>query len=127
MMVGSGGASAPAAPAGSPGRPHGERAVGALWAFGKSLAAVLPVYLAGYYGFSISLVLFGLMLYMGWKHSRLEKDMKLKSAMYLLENEKEFTTETVFRAKKDLPPWVRDMTVLVLCRLDHLRLILQLC
>ncbi|XP_037540412.1 extended synaptotagmin-1 [Nematolebias whitei] len=106
MMMGSREAAAPAAPAASPGRPPGERAVGAMWAFGKSLAAVLPIYLAGYYGFSISLVLFGLMLYVGWKHSRLEKEMKLKSAMYLLENEKEFTTETVFRAKKDLPPWV---------------------
>uniref|UniRef100_A0A3Q3BGI4 Extended synaptotagmin-like protein 1a n=1 Tax=Kryptolebias marmoratus TaxID=37003 RepID=A0A3Q3BGI4_KRYMA len=93
-------------PAASPGRPAAERAVSALWAFGRSVAAVLPVYLAGYYGLSISLVLFGLMLYTGWRHSRLEKEKKLKSAMYLLENEKEFTTETVFRAKRDLPHWV---------------------
>lgn len=78
-----------------------------LWSFGKCLGALLPVYLAGYYGFSISVVLFGLVIYMGWKHSRLEKVMKLKSAMYLLENEREFTTQTVFRAKRDLPPWVR--------------------
>uniref|UniRef100_A0A3Q3H0K7 Extended synaptotagmin-like protein 1a n=1 Tax=Kryptolebias marmoratus TaxID=37003 RepID=A0A3Q3H0K7_KRYMA len=100
------GPAAPAAPAASPGRPAAERAVSALWAFGRSVAAVLPVYLAGYYGLSISLVLFGLMLYTGWRHSRLEKEKKLKSAMYLLENEKEFTTETVFRAKRDLPHWV---------------------
>ncbi|KAM6925619.1 extended synaptotagmin-1 [Xenentodon cancila] len=46
------------------------------------------------------------MIYMGWKHSRLEKVMRLKSAMYLLDNEREFTTEKVFRAKRDLPPWV---------------------
>lgn len=84
----------------------GVRSVGVLWSFGKCLAALLPVYLAGYYGFSISVVLFGLMIYMGWKHSRLEKVMRLKSAMYLLENEREFTTEKVFRAKRDLPPWV---------------------
>uniref|UniRef100_A0A672I0G2 Extended synaptotagmin-like protein 1a n=1 Tax=Salarias fasciatus TaxID=181472 RepID=A0A672I0G2_SALFA len=77
-----------------------------LWSFGKCLGALLPVYLAGYYGFSISVVLLGLMIYMGWKHSRLEKVMRLKSAMYLLENEMEFTTEKVFRAKRDLPPWV---------------------
>ncbi|XP_034552586.1 extended synaptotagmin-1 [Notolabrus celidotus] len=84
----------------------GERAVSVLWSFGKCLGALLPVYLAGYYGFSISVVLFGLMIYMGWKHSRLEKVMRLKSAMYLLENERAFTTEKVFRTKRDLPPWV---------------------
>lgn len=88
--------------------PPAERAVGALWSFAKCLGALLPVYLAGYYGFSISLVLLGLMLYIGWKHGRMEKVMRLKSAMYLLENEREFTTEKVFRAKRDLPPWVRD-------------------
>ncbi|TMS16429.1 Extended synaptotagmin-1 [Larimichthys crocea] len=94
-----------AAPA-LPSHPPGERAVSVLWSFGKCLGAVLPVYLAGYYGFSISVVLFGLMIYMGWKHSRVEKVMRLKSAMYLLENERKFTTESVFRAKRDLPPWV---------------------
>uniref|UniRef100_A0A3Q3LAH7 Extended synaptotagmin-like protein 1a n=1 Tax=Mastacembelus armatus TaxID=205130 RepID=A0A3Q3LAH7_9TELE len=91
----------------SPSQGPGERAVSALWSFGKYLGALLPVYLAGYYGFTIFVVLFGLMLYMGWKHSRLEKVMRLQSAMYLLENEKEFTTEKVFRAKRDLPSWVR--------------------
>ncbi|XP_041654964.1 extended synaptotagmin-1 [Cheilinus undulatus] len=86
--------------------PPGERAVSVLWSFGKCLGALLPVYLAGYYGFSISVVLLGLMIYMGWKHSRLEKVMRLKSAMYLLENERAFTTEKVFRTKRDLPPWI---------------------
>lgn len=98
----------------------GERAVSALWSFGKCLGALLPVYLAGYYGFSISLVLFGLMIYTGWKHSRLEKVMRLKSAMYLLENEREFTTEKAFRTKRDLPPWVRFSAMLVPCSLSHL-------
>ncbi|KAM7411909.1 hypothetical protein PAMA_021740 [Pampus argenteus] len=96
---------AAAAPA-SPNQPPGERAVSALWSFGKCLGALLPVYLAGYYGFSITVILFGLMIYMGWKHSRLEKVMRLKSAVYLLENEREFTAEKVFRTKRDLPPWV---------------------
>lgn len=95
--------------------PPGERAVSVLWSFGKCLCALLPVYLAGYYGFSISIVLFGLMIYIGWKHSRLEKIMKLKSAMYLMENEREFTTENVFRAKRDLPPWVRTRYMLWSC------------
>lgn len=91
-------------------QPQGERAVSVLWSFGKCLGALLPVYLAGYYGFSVSIVLFGLVIYMGWKHGRQEKVMRLKSAMYLLENEREFTTQTVFRAKRDLPPWVSTDT-----------------
>ncbi|XP_068193275.1 extended synaptotagmin-1 [Antennarius striatus] len=89
-----------------PNQAAGERAVSVLWSFGKCLGALLPVYLAGYFGFSISIVLFGLMIYMGWKHSRVEKMMRLKSAVYLLENEKGFTTESLFRAKRDLPPWI---------------------
>lgn len=93
-------------------QPQGERAVSVLWSFGKCLGALLPVYLAGYYGLSVSIVLFGLVIYMGWKHGRQEKVMRLKSAMYLLENEREFTTQTVFRAKRDLPPWVSTDTPL---------------
>uniref|UniRef100_A0A8D0AUI0 Extended synaptotagmin 1 n=1 Tax=Sander lucioperca TaxID=283035 RepID=A0A8D0AUI0_SANLU len=104
-MPGMSGGTAISAPA-LPSQPPGERALSVLWSFAKCLAALLPVYLAGYYGFSISVVLFGLMIYMGWKHSRLEKVMRLKSAMYLLENERVFTTEKAFRAKGDLPPWV---------------------
>lgn len=105
-----------------PSHPPGERAVSVLWSFGKCLGALLPVYLAGYYGFSISVVLFGLMIYMGWKHSRLEKVMRLKSAMYLLENERKFTTENVFRSKRDLPPWVRTGRFSAVCyRLSHLQ------
>uniref|UniRef100_A0A3Q2YEK4 Extended synaptotagmin 1 n=1 Tax=Hippocampus comes TaxID=109280 RepID=A0A3Q2YEK4_HIPCM len=86
--------------------PAGERAVGALWSFAKCLGALLPVYLAGYYGFSITLVLVGLVVYMGWKHGRQDKARRLNAAMYLLENEVELTTEKVFRFKRDLPPWV---------------------
>ncbi|XP_061759330.1 extended synaptotagmin-1 [Nerophis ophidion] len=98
--------SAVAAPSSLDEAPAGERAAGALWSFAKCLGALLPVYLAGYYGFSISVVLLGLLVYMGWKHARLDKARRLNAAMYLLENEREFTTAHLFRAKRDLPPWV---------------------
>ena len=88
--------------------PGGERLGTVVWSFVRCLAALLPVYLAGYWGFSILLVLLGLLVYMGWKHSRLEKVMRLKSAMYLLENERQFTMGNVMRTKRDLPPWVRN-------------------
>lgn len=104
--AGSGGGTAASGALAPASQAPGERAVTVLWSFGKCLGALLPVYLAGYYGFSISLVLLGLMVYMGWRHGRQEKVLRLKSAMYLLENEREFTTQKVFRAKRDLPPWV---------------------
>uniref|UniRef100_A0A6Q2Z213 Extended synaptotagmin-like protein 1a n=1 Tax=Esox lucius TaxID=8010 RepID=A0A6Q2Z213_ESOLU len=89
-----------------PPKPPGQHALSVLWSYGKCLATVLPVYLAGYFGFSIVLVLIVLLIYMGWKHSRNEKVMRLKSAMYALENERAYTTARVFRSKRELPPWV---------------------
>uniref|UniRef100_A0A674B8I4 Extended synaptotagmin 1 n=1 Tax=Salmo trutta TaxID=8032 RepID=A0A674B8I4_SALTR len=89
-----------------PPKPPGQHAVTVLWSFGKCLATLLPVYLAGYFGFSISLVLFGLMVYIGWKHSKNEKVMRLRSAMYVLENERAYTTARAFMSKQELPPWV---------------------
>ncbi|XP_073679278.1 extended synaptotagmin-1 [Garra rufa] len=84
----------------------GKHAVSVLWSFGKCVGALLPVYLAGYFGFSISLVLFGLLVYMGWKHSRDGKLARLQSSMYFLENEQDVTTTRVFRSKRELPAWV---------------------
>ncbi|XP_051516251.1 extended synaptotagmin-1-like isoform X1 [Myxocyprinus asiaticus] len=90
-------------------QPHdspGKHAVSVLWSFGKCLGALLPVYLAGYFGFSISLVLLGLIVYTGWKHGRDGKQARLQSAMYFSENEQDVTTTRVFRSKRDLPAWV---------------------
>uniref|UniRef100_A0A674EL01 Extended synaptotagmin 1 n=1 Tax=Salmo trutta TaxID=8032 RepID=A0A674EL01_SALTR len=106
MATGSGAADSALPEEMQPPKPSGQHAVSVLWSFGKCLATLLPVYLAGYFGFSISLVLFGLMVYMGWKHSRNEKVMRLRSAMYVLENERAYTTARAFRSKRELPPWV---------------------
>uniref|UniRef100_A0A673MHJ3 Extended synaptotagmin-1-like n=1 Tax=Sinocyclocheilus rhinocerous TaxID=307959 RepID=A0A673MHJ3_9TELE len=84
----------------------GKHAVSVLWSFGKCLGALLPVYLAGYFGFSICVVLLGLLVYMRWKHSRDGKQARLQSAMYFLENEQDVTTTRVFRSKRELPAWV---------------------
>uniref|UniRef100_A0A8C9R5Z2 Extended synaptotagmin 1 n=1 Tax=Scleropages formosus TaxID=113540 RepID=A0A8C9R5Z2_SCLFO len=71
------------------------------------LGALLPVYLAGYFGFSIIVVVLGLMVYMGWRQSRDGKESRLQSAMYVQENEQDFATSTsVFRSKRELPAWV---------------------
>ncbi|MGH0170538.1 UNVERIFIED_CONTAM: hypothetical protein FKN15_059391 [Acipenser sinensis] len=80
--------------------------VSMLWTFGKCLGSLLPVYLAGYLGLGIGVVVFGLMLYMGWKFVREGKENRLRSAMYFLENEEDVTTGRIFRSKRDLPAWV---------------------
>lgn len=87
----------------------GISATAVLWTFGKCLSALLPVYLAGYYRISTSLVAFGLMVYSGWKHTREAKEARLKSAIHLLGNEQEYTSTKVFKSKRDLPAWVREM------------------
>ncbi|KAG7323261.1 hypothetical protein KOW79_012963 [Hemibagrus wyckioides] len=83
-----------------------KQAVSVLMSFGKCLGALLPVYLAGYFGFSLTLVLLGLAVYMGWQQHRDRKLHRLRSAMYLQENEQDFTTTRVFKSKRELPAWV---------------------
>ncbi|XP_023284890.1 extended synaptotagmin-1-like, partial [Seriola lalandi dorsalis] len=85
--------------------PKGISAVAVLWTFGKCLGALLPVYLAGYYRVSTSLLVFGMMVYTGWKHAREAKEARLKSAIQLLDNEQEYTSMKVSKIKRDLPAW----------------------
>ncbi|KAJ8358689.1 hypothetical protein SKAU_G00152140 [Synaphobranchus kaupii] len=99
-------AAAPHFGATQPSKPPGVDAVSILWTFGKCLGALLPVYLAGYYRVSTSLVVCGLMVYSGWKHTRDAKLARLKSAMQLQDNEQEFTSSKMLKSKRDLPAWV---------------------
>ncbi|XP_037535813.1 extended synaptotagmin-1 [Nematolebias whitei] len=87
-------------------RPRGISAVAVLWTFGKCLGALLPVYLAGYYRVSTSLLVCGMMVYTGWKHAREAKEERLRSAIQLLDNEEEYAFRKVSKIKRDLPAWV---------------------
>ncbi|XP_052329582.1 extended synaptotagmin-1-like isoform X21 [Oncorhynchus keta] len=87
-------------------KPPGFDAVSVLWTFGKCLGALLPVYLAGYYRVSASFLVFGFMVYTGWRHSREAKEARLRSAIHHYDNEKQYTSMNIFRSKKDLPAWV---------------------
>ncbi|XP_042180438.1 uncharacterized protein LOC112254670 isoform X2 [Oncorhynchus tshawytscha] len=87
-------------------KPPGFDAVSVFWTFGKCLGALLPVYLAGYYRVSASFLVFGLMVYTGWRHSREAKEARLRSAIHHYDNEKQYTSMKIFRSKKDLPAWV---------------------
>lgn len=89
-------------------KPKGINAVAVLWTFGKCLGALLPVYLAGYYRVSTSLLVCGMMVYTGWKHAREAKEERLRSAFQLLDTEQEYTSSKVSKIKRDLPAWVRN-------------------
>ncbi|XP_011612041.2 extended synaptotagmin-1 [Takifugu rubripes] len=87
-------------------KPKGISAVAVLWTFGKCLGALLPVYLAGYYRVSTSLLVCGMMVYTGWKHAREAKEARLKSAIEFLDDEDECTSRQMSRIKRELPAWV---------------------
>lgn len=106
-------------------KPKGISAVAVLWTFGKCLGALLPVYLAGYYRVSTSLLMFGMMVYTGWKHVREAKEARLKSAIQFLDNEEEFTTMKVSKIKRDLPAWVRQDARLNSCQRVSSKIIIQ--
>ncbi|XP_076840376.1 extended synaptotagmin-1 [Brachyhypopomus gauderio] len=84
----------------------GKHFVTVLLSFVKCLGALLPIYLSGYFGISLHVVLFGVVVYMGWKHHRDGKQTRLHTAMYLMENERDYTTTRVFRTKREMPAWV---------------------
>lgn len=108
-------------------KPKGISAVAVLWTFGKCLGALLPVYLAGYYRVSTSLLVFGMMVYTGWKHAREAKEARLRSAIQFLNNEEEYTSRKVSKIKRDLPAWVRnEPTTVSVCPLSLKILVHQL-
>lgn len=87
---------------------QGISATAVLWTFGKCVGALLPVYLAGYYRVSTSLLVCGMMVYTGWKHAREAKEARLRSAIQFLGNDEELTSRTVSGIKRELPAWVRE-------------------
>ncbi|XP_048379307.1 extended synaptotagmin-1 isoform X1 [Stegostoma tigrinum] len=90
-----------------------------LTRFGKTLLWLMLIYLTGYFGLSVSFLVFGLMLWMGWKMRRESKQNKLRDAFYLLENEENVTRK---RTNKSLPAWINFQD---LERADWLNKVLQ--
>ncbi|XP_062893376.1 extended synaptotagmin-1 [Mobula hypostoma] len=90
-----------------------------LMRFGKTLLWLMPIYLTGYFGLSVSFLVFGLILWMGWKMRRESKWNRLKDGLYYLENEETVTRK---RTSKSLPAWINFQD---LERVDWLNKILQ--
>uniref|UniRef100_A0A8C8SLZ6 Extended synaptotagmin-1 n=1 Tax=Pelusios castaneus TaxID=367368 RepID=A0A8C8SLZ6_9SAUR len=81
----------------------------ALFAFGKLLLRLAPVYLAGRLGLSLGFVLLGLALYAGWRASRQGKEQSLRAASRLLEDEERHVSAAaagLYLSPRELPAWV---------------------
>ncbi|XP_041119850.1 extended synaptotagmin-3-like isoform X2 [Polyodon spathula] len=72
--------------------------------FGKVFLYLVPVYLVGYLGLSISWVLFALMLWMWWKRNRASKLARFAASVGFLDNERHVITEGL--KELNLPAWV---------------------
>ncbi|KAK6485189.1 extended synaptotagmin-3-like [Huso huso] len=72
--------------------------------FGKVFLYLVPVYLVGYLGLSISWVLFALMLWMWWKRNRTSKLTRFAAAVGFLDNERHVITEGL--KELNMPAWV---------------------
>lgn len=87
--------------------------------FGKTLLWLMPIYLTGYFGLSVSFLVFGLILWMGWKMRRESKWNKLRDSLHFMENEETVTRK---RTNKSLPAWINFQD---LERADWLNKVLQ--
>ncbi|XP_051870985.1 extended synaptotagmin-3-like isoform X2 [Pristis pectinata] len=71
--------------------------------FAKAFIYLFPIYLMGYFGLSLTWIVFGLLLWIWWKRNRGWKCARLQAAFQLLDDEKFVITNEI---KQDLPPWV---------------------
>lgn len=71
--------------------------------FAKAFVYLFPIYLTGYFGLSLTWIVFVLFFWVWWKRNRGWKFARLQAAFQLLDDEKFVITNEI---KQDLPPWV---------------------
>ncbi|XP_043929615.1 extended synaptotagmin-3-like [Protopterus annectens] len=74
-----------------------------MFFFGKAFFYLFPVYLAGFFGLSISWILLGLFFWMWWKKNRTGKLARLSSAFEVLEREKYIIAKEIY---DHMPAWI---------------------
>ncbi|XP_061653152.1 extended synaptotagmin-2-like [Phyllopteryx taeniolatus] len=76
-----------------------------MWVkFGKTFAAILPIYILGYLEFSFSWVLIGLAALFYWRRAHGSKDYRINRALAFLEHEDKVIKQTL--PTTELPSWV---------------------
>ncbi|XP_077412435.1 extended synaptotagmin-2 [Vanacampus margaritifer] len=90
-------------PAGGP--PSSLTDVTEMWLkFGKTFAAILPIYILGYLEFSFSWVLIGLAALFYWRRAHGAKDYRINRALAFLEHEDKVVKQNL--PTTELPSWV---------------------
>ncbi|XP_034038606.1 extended synaptotagmin-2-B [Thalassophryne amazonica] len=72
--------------------------------FAKAFAAVFPIYILGYFGFSFSWILIGLAAIFWWKRTHGSEDNRINRALAFLDHEDKAVKQIV--PTMELPPWV---------------------
>lgn len=71
----------------------------------KTFVLIFPIYALGYFEFSFSWLLIGLVLFFWWKRNTGGKHSRLSRAFAFFEQEESSATHCL--TTSDLPPWVR--------------------
>ncbi|XP_049605846.1 extended synaptotagmin-2-A isoform X7 [Syngnathus scovelli] len=72
--------------------------------FAKTFVLIFPIYALGYYEFSFSWMLIGLVVYFWWRRNAFGKRSRLSRALAFLEREERSLATAL--STSDLPPWV---------------------
>ncbi|XP_077362093.1 extended synaptotagmin-2 [Festucalex cinctus] len=95
----------PPAPEEQPQSPSSLADVTEMWVkFGKTFAAILPIYILGYLEFSFSWVLIGLAALFYWRRAHGAKDYRVNRALAFLEHEDKVVKQNL--PTTELPSWV---------------------
>lgn len=74
--------------------------------FAKTFVLIFPIYALGYFEFSFSWLLIGLVVFFWWRRNTGGKHSRLSRAFAFFEEEERSATQCL--TTSDLPPWVRN-------------------
>lgn len=76
----------------------------------KTFVLIFPIYALGYFEFSFSWLLIGLVIFFWWRRNTGGKHSRLRRAFAFFEQEEKTVSQRL--TTSDLPPWVRHKTQL---------------
>lgn len=77
--------------------------------FAKTFVLIFPIYALGYFEFSFSWLLIGLVVFFWWRRNTGGKNSRLRRALAFLEQEQGSVQHNL--TTSDLPPWVSSRAV----------------
>lgn len=75
----------------------------------KTFVLIFPIYALGYFEFSFSWLLIGLVIFFWWRRNTGGKHSRLSRAFAFFEQEERGVTQSL--STSDLPPWVRGRLI----------------